>query len=304
MKKIKSILIAPVERLKDSWIEYSHALYVLLVIAGLFFHNIQQKTDFQAQVVLFAVLFYFVILLFFLGYFIHAYARKARYAEAICCIHDSIHSIRDTTAYLKKCYLHQERYELSKFIQSLQNTIDPVAMAFTLVTGTKCRVAIKILGGGNEQALYVKTLCRDSQSTKNCNNKDIQEGQQHLVSKNTDYNLILHNGRNIFLHNSLNDDPNYMNTSRNNNNEKLPYSAAIVLPIRLVVHDNINKEPRQKVMGFLAIDSSSRNTFTEKYDVQMGATVADALFPVIDVWSRVHDRYFSEMKAQEVTTPC
>lgn len=304
--KLSDIMMAPWERLKDSWVEYSHAIYVLLVIFGLYFQGIQEASEYKTRAVLIALLLYFVVLLLFLGYFVHSYARKARYAEAMRCVHDAVHELRNTTAYLKQCKLKDLSYEYAAFTKHLQGTLDAMSTAFTLVTGTKCRAAVKIMGGQNDQGLHVKTLCRDSNSEKHCKCKDDIEGQEHLISQNTDYNMIMHNGRNYFLHNSLNDDPNYLNSSKQHYKGKLPYAASIVLPIRLVklVSEGTIKKPRQKVIGFLAIDSSSRKTFTEKYDVQMGATIADAMYPVLDLWSRVHDIHNPGATTKEIETSC
>ena len=205
--------------------------------------------------------------------------------------------IEELAEYLKFCYLRKDRYEISFFKESLKCYLDSIARAYTLVTGTHCRVSIKLLGGDSGQELYVKTLCRDSVSSKQSEEKDASEGKKHLIVKNTDYNLILNNGRDFFLNNDIKKDSGYTNTSKEESNGELPYSAAIVVPISCKRYTEVSTQEegtsttRDTVLGFVAIDSSARNTFTEKYDVQMAAMAADALYPVLDIWNRVHARH-------------
>jgi hypothetical protein len=303
--KAKEFIMAPWEKLKDSWVEYSHALYVLLVIFGLYFHDIQSATEFKSRAVLIALLIYFVVLLLFLGYFIHIYARKARYAEAMSYIHDAIHDLRNATAYLKKCRANKATYEESKAKNELQQTLDAVATAFSMVTGTKCRSAIKILGGVSRDGLFVKTLCRDTISTNRSKQKDETEGEKHLVSQNTDYNSLVNKLHNYYLNNDINaKGTSYINTSKTTPTDVLSYSSAIVLPIRLYSSAGSGGKPTFNIIGFLTVDSSSRKTFTEKFDVQMGAIVADALYPAIDLLSKVHRNSHQCSIAEEIEAKC
>jgi hypothetical protein len=155
-----------------------------------------------------------------------------------------------------------------------------------MVTGTNCRVAIKILGGSGNS--FVKTLARDSASAQSCHEKDKSEGKQHTVVKNTDYNLILNGGRSYFFCNNIPSSKEYINTSKDEYGEKLPYAAAIVLPVRSANSQQCEgATDKYRCLGFLAVDSAARNAFLEKYDVQLGAIVADALYSVMDLLATV-----------------
>lgn len=277
-----------IEKLRDSWVEYLHTVYVICVIGGWYFANIYDPSEFKARVALIAILVYFVILLLFLGYFIHAYSRKARYAEATTCLHQAIHEIRDAGTYLKHCNLGTQKYELAEFKSHLQRVLEASVRAYTIVTGTNCRAAIKLLGGTSN--LHVKTLSRDSASSQSCRDKDKNEGSKHLVVKNSDYNLILNNGRNYFFCNDIMSSNDYINSSKPEYQVNLPYSSVIVLPIRSTnIQMSEGEADKYRCLGFLAVDSSSRNVFIEKYDIQMGAIVADALYPIMDLWAHVHE---------------
>lgn len=270
------------EKLRSSWVEYLHAIYVVGVIGGWYFTSFLDPTEFKARVMLIAILVYFVILLLFLGYFIHAYSRKARYAEATACVHQAVHELRDTSSYLTSCLHGVEKYELAEVKTHIATSLESVSRAYSIVTGTNCRVSVKILGGSDRA--YVKTLARDSASARTCHEKDKAEGKRHMVVKNTDYNLILNAGRSYFFCNNIPSSREYTNTSKDEYGEKLPYAAAIVLPIRSV--DSQQSEgaaDRYRCLGFLTVDSSARNAFLEKYDVQLGAIIADTLYPVMDL---------------------
>ena len=277
------------EKLRDSWVEYLHTIYVIAVVGGWALSNFFEPSEFKTRVALIALLVYFLVLFLFLGYFIHAYSRKARYAEAASCLHQAIHEIRDTSTYLKNCGQEIQKYELAEFKGHLERVLESAVKAYTIVTGTNCRAAIKLIGGASNN-LHVKTLSRDSTSARNCNEKDKAEGTKHKIVKNSDFNLILNNGRKFFFCNDIRSSKEYINSSTPENGETLPYSSVLVLPIRGTnSHESEDDADKYKYLGFLAIDSSSRNVFVEKYDIQMGAIVADALYHVLDTWSQLQN---------------
>jgi len=283
-----------VEKLRDSWVEYLHTVYVVCVIGGWYVANIYDPTEFKSRVALIAILVYFVILLLFLGYFIHAYSRKARYAEATICLHQAVHEIRDAGTYLNYCVDGGQKYELAEFKLYMTRMLESVVRAYAIVTGTNCRAAIKLLGNSGKVS-YVKTMARDSTSAQYCRDKDKNESNRHAVTKNTDYNLILNGGRAHYFSGDIVGAKDYLNTSREEYGDKLPYSSVIVLPVRSATIPQPDSDAdKYRVLGFLAVDSAARNVFVEKYDVQMGAVVADALYPIMDLWAHVHDRFHAK----------
>lgn len=278
------------ERLRDSWVEYLHIIYILIVFGGYFAANFMDLHEFKTRAALIAILVYMAIILVSLGYFIHAYSRKARYAEALSCVHNSVHGIRDAAEYLKACYYRKDRYEQSRFRQQLQQCLDSIARGYTLAVGTQCRASIKLIGGNTTNTSYVRTLARDSSSAERCIERDQQEGETHQIVQNTDYSLIMYSGKQFFLSNDLSVAHNYTNTSDRTYTNGRPYKSTIVLPIKhkSVRYETDGKcEVENKILGFLTIDSSSRYCFAERYDVEMGYIVSDALYPVLDLWKRI-----------------
>src|SRR5207249_8901276 len=57
----------------------------------------------------------------------------------------------------------------------------------------------------------------------------------------------------------------------------LPYRSAIVWPIRrLGVESQLH--PEHELLGFLCVDSASTRVFVHRYDFEIGALIADALY--------------------------
>ena len=277
------------ERLRDSWVEYSHATYVAIVLGGAFFSTATGKSEWAHKISLIAIASYFVILLLFLFWFAHTYSRKARYAESLRLIHSAIHDIRDTAGYLERCYRRKDTFSAFVVHGALQGCLDAVARAFSMVTGANCRVCIKVVGGDSPSNAYVTTACRDKISQDDCREKDRSEKKDHLITENTDFSYLVHGKKTFYLNGDIDGTTGYLNTSILQYGGRLPYKSVIVLPIRRTYNLSSKNEtaPPPTVVGFLCIDSHSRFSFTEKYDVQMGAVIADALCPILELWDRM-----------------
>lgn len=290
-----------IERLRDSWVHWSHAAYVTGVLGAAFFATAPEKAEWSHRVALGAIASYFVILLLFLGWFIHTYSRKARYAEAMRLVHSAVHDVRDIAGYLERCVRRTDAFSPAVLKHALQGCLDAAAMAFSMVTGARCRVCIKVVGGTSASTAYVTTACRDKLSEQDqiCRARDEKEGASHLISKNSDFNFLVHGGNSYYLNGDIQGSHGYMNTSKSHYKDKLPYRSTIVLPIRrtFAVSSNTTTIQEPEVVGFLCIDSHSRFSFTEKYDVQMGAILADALCPILEWWIRL------ERKTKKVSNP-
>lgn len=287
------------EQIKAKWFGWFHFVYASIVIIAAYKDFWSYDQTFRETVLLIAFSLYFLILLLFLLLFTISYSRKARYSEATKCIHDALHIARDAYHYLDWC-ISPERpevhYQKQLFCSYITNLLTAVSKAFTLVTGTNCRASLKVIGQNQDNTLFVTTLARDQVSSHQCQEKDDREATKHLVSKNTDFHLITQGELNYFFHNNLCKYDNYQNTSiddytRNMSSKKwpLPYKSTIVWPIRYKrksdEHD-LGKDRQEDMYGFLTVDSSSRDVFSERYDVEMGAAVADSMFSVLDTYSK------------------
>jgi hypothetical protein len=284
--------------MKKNWFEWFHVIYATVVIATAFSAIFPEKPELRELILLIAFVTYSVILLIFLIYFTFTYSRKARYAEATKCMHTALHAARDAYHYLDWCRSKDHDdvvFDENRLCMYMKTVLTSISEAFSIVAGVKCRVSIKVLGQNTDNQLYVRTLARDEVSQTQCDKRDLSESNKHLVTKNTDFHLITEGLSDYFFEGDLEHYPNYMNTSIDEHDGlrgqkwSLPYKSTIVWPIRYVFNrherDDSQGNCQEDIYGFLTVDSSSKNAFSERYDVQMGATLADALFPVMNAYS-------------------
>lgn len=281
-----------------SWEHWLHLGYAALLIATYFAVGAHEARDTRILVAYVGVFAYVLILLTLLAYFIISYSRKARYAEATICIHAAIHRLRDIGRYLDRCAVNHQLYENEKVKDEMRASLDAVAQAFSIVSAVSNRACIKSLAGTN--ASFVHTLCRDSVSHQKHRDADKKEGDRHQIDKNTAYREIIRGERSYFLSNNLPKlagEGRYDNTSANWHES---YVSCLVLPIRCVIEqdelENKELQKRIQVLGLLAIDSAGRGTYRQRYDVDMGAIVADALYTVLDRWDRVAESVGKSLK--------
>ena len=81
-----------------------------------------------------------------------------------------------------------------------------------------------------------------------------------------------------FLHNNL-PYTGYKNShyeSEKLQSGKMDYASTIVWPIRKKIEDKPDD-----LLGFLCVDSKSRNVFEERYDVEIGAAYSDVLYTLL-----------------------
>lgn len=240
------------------------------------------------------------------------YEKKGRYVEAIQLIHNAVHLARDVYWYTESCQNATEterlNFEKTRFKLLLASCLTAYREAFTLVTGVPCRASIKVIGvlGGGDTDMYVRTLVRDQLASQSCKNQDSQEQKQHTILGNTDYKQIFKRQRDFFFSNNLLEEgQSYENSSLpddgrgvkvyTDDNWPLPYKSALVWPIRytLCIDDlpnesSLDKERDQTLYGFLTIDCTEKDVFDEKYSVQMGAILADALFPIMQSYRKMN----------------
>lgn len=224
------------------------------------------------------------------------YARKARYAEAMPSMHEALHGLRDAWWALRQ---NEGRAAASAHIKS---ALQHFASALSLVTGVHCRVCVKDLfcpdvaaqpNGtdaaavqSRERALRVRTFMRSEDAPEPAENND------DYVTDNTDFLTLLRSSNlKCFFSNDLYKEPAYTNshiTQEMIQQRKLPYVATIVWPLRKRTElEGEAKEHhghvlhRQHIRGFLCVDSRTRGVFQERYDADLGAAFADALYLVL-----------------------
>ncbi len=141
----------------------------------------------------------------------------------------------------------------------------------------------------------IRTRDRTSWGKQNKKPKNIKK---HLIKENTDFNIILKREGDIFFEDNLPKFQNYHNSSidesshNQTNDWPLSYVSTIVWPIRYIL-ENTELNPDdddQELLGFLTIDSNSKNNFERRYDIDLGAIIADSLFPVLKIYSKLRAR--------------
>lgn len=213
-----------------------------------------------------------------------AYSRKARYAEALPRVHRTFHLLRDSW------YAHHHAHDSQMAVNGqIESALSEFASAMSIVTGVHCRACVKVLyvadpdtrQPGREWA--VQTFVRDSHDPKD------SVLSEDWVSENTDFEELLWKERSsYFLRNRL-PYPGYKNshwTPEQMERGLMDYAATIVWPIRkrLQGPDQKSGTPHatRGIIGFLCLDTRSRNVFNERYDVELGAAVADTLYVVLE----------------------
>lgn len=97
--------------------------------------------------------------------------------------------------------------------------------------------------------------------------------------------MLFHRERRFYICNDLTKEDGYQNSHWPSNPEErrefikkaeYKYVSTIVWPIRGPAEDG-----RPPVTGFLCIDSRTRGIFERRYDIQLGAVIADTLYPLL-----------------------
>ena len=229
----------------------------------------------------------------------YRFSRKARYAEALAYLHQACQLCQEGA-------LNEfpEEHHISNQAKLVCNQL---STAFSLITGTRCSVCIKVLNREpiklNEgiRDIAVSTLCRDE------NSKDRQTRGKvviHSLDKNTDFLEIFKNLEKplggVFICNNLPARHEYNNTSFDYYDKlkevPIPIIRTLVrrilwpLPYKSTVGAAIypmNPSENDKFVGFLFVDSRSRNVFCKRYDVSMVRSISSALHPMIMKWTEI-----------------
>ncbi|MCV6637833.1 hypothetical protein [Candidatus Albibeggiatoa sp. nov. NOAA] len=229
-------------------------------------------------------------------------------------IHEAVHTIRNAYYYLKLCKSNDYpnvKFEELYFKKYLTSSLTAASIAFYLTTGKNCRTCIKIISSaGTESDKYqFETLARDINSSKQCQQADTNLSHKPITLKDDPtFYQIISGQKNFYFSNNLSksDEANYFKNLSHyskkdalNKNWPLPYIATILSPIRYSSFrdeysnfTDIFEEEREqrRYYGFFAVDSKSKNTFSES-EHQMAATIADALVPLLDLYSTIDSSY-------------
>jgi hypothetical protein len=188
--------------------------------------------------------------------------------------------------------------------------LDQLNNVFTSITSTHCRTSIKLTYTGSDNKLYVYTLTRDQASRQRCLEMDKRRAAENHdpLDKNIQFARLLSAQEDVWSY-SCNDltkeesfqatsltayDPSYATKAPTRSRWRrkswpLPYRSTIACVIRQGPFDMAEHIPAE-VLGFLTVDSESRNVFEERWDVQIMLAVADALYGPIRGYINAQNR--------------
>jgi hypothetical protein len=240
--------------------------------------------------------------------------RKERYANITPTLHQLMHQIRDVNTFIRtREPTNGTPQDYQRFADDCKmffgRILDQLNSIFTSITSTHCRASIKMVYGGGP--LYVYTLARDQGSRQTCLQLDKRRVEQNLdpLTENVQFARLFDAGDESW-HYFCNDlmtakefcstsvaaySPNYAKQLADHRSSwlprkwPLPYRSTIACVIRQGPVDLIqNIVP--EVLGFLTIDSESRNVFEPRWDVQIMFAVADALYGPIRAYLDAQNR--------------
>lgn len=259
--------------------------------------------------------FWYILILFFYLFVIaiclviqyRMFARKAKYAEAIRIFHPIAHIFRDSMYGIDKI-------NENDFKQILEKILSALVSGFEIVTGTKIRACIKLLKvDGNfsnlatledtqvPERIYVEMIANNP-ATWMSKKYSTYPFDKDRLSCNSAFRSILTGEVPCYFANNLPREYKkhlYESSSFNTYGEgragkpgwPLPYRSTILWPIRKLKPIPSHREvivENHDLLGFLCVDSSSRNVWSNRWDVEIGAAVADFLYTFMDNWFMLH----------------
>lgn len=262
--------------LQNNYLTFSISVFgLLLSLIALFRDN---KLVENWTVALFGS--YILVLGILLIYREYVFSRKARYAEASFFFHKTTHSIRDA-------FDLTEAENKEGTLLKIQAALDGFSSAISMITGASCRVCIKQILEKNEgEEYFTQTFVRSN--TNRYNEK--KDSPQELF-KNSDFFYIVRENADMYFSNNLKKESAYNNSSWPGVSterdayikaKKYDYISSISWPIQggapLSEESQKNKP---ELIGFLCIDSLTKNIFDRRYDKQLGLMFADSLYPLL-----------------------
>jgi hypothetical protein len=237
-------------------------------------------------------------------------ARKEKYANISYKLQSVSEKVRELSLKLHLASLPTAKGDeetLASVTEKLGLILDDVATIFSILTGTRCRATIKVIATDGTE-FWCPVLARDSYSASQNANSDRERANRRIdvIQKNIDFRLLSdpkQDDQGYYFNNNL-AQGNYESTSiqyhydqvgrsshlwRPGTAESWPlsYRSAVVWPIRQTATPFFTKV---RCLGFLAVDSESRNVFEERWDSSLGASMANMLFLPLLLYQQIEQR--------------
>lgn len=173
---------------------------------------------------------------------------------------------------------------------------DSISDIFTKIKGQRIGVCVKLLVKDEDGLPILISQARDTGSKNNGRKTGSYDETKHYLKSNSDFSFIHEKGHSCFHSDDLANEENYTNTRlvEWSPPQKFPlipqrllrrhcwplqYISTIVVPIWPL---NCNFENKDKLRGFLCVDSRKTKTFNKSADVEMLRGMAEEITPIID----------------------
>lgn len=213
--------------------------------------------------------------------------RWARYARAMTVLRRAYQHLDDAVEY--SVFSPSDQACES----SLREALNSLAEAFTLVTGTSCRVCIaatQLEGGpsatesGDQrdpgQLFNVRVIMRSGERRRS--------EEVHRIDRNSDFLRVFEENRPFFENDLVvawraHEYENSKWTKEKVEKGDIDYRSAMVFPVEQPAprDTDTGDHPPPRVIAFLCVDASRPRAFDRHADIGMGSCFAHALYPVL-----------------------
>lgn len=210
-----------------------------------------------------------------------------QYIQPIIEDHSLIDDLNDE--FLKKEYKNMTKdkmidYISKEFYHQLSILTSNIESYYTLVTGDKCSVTLKLIKETNG-IINVKTLYRDPHSYSKRKVNDYKNGspQIYVASDNTAFDVIVNPSKPevVFVNDDLNSLKEKTLYNNNNQNWNKQYFATLVVPIT----DSYDKRGNN-LLGFLTVDNF-RGKLNSDSNVNFLSLCGNLFYPIIDKFHKI-----------------
>lgn len=273
---------------RSAW-EWVERTYVILALGGILIGgglSFFVGAAFKEKALLVAILVVFVI--FVIVALVSAYMNgdKARYAETIEHLHQCAHTARDLTLFVALNSKPKADKDVRKKLQHDLCTIcDRLVTAYAMVTGARVQASISFTRIEEDNELGVNVQARDSSSRSQWSHRDDPQ-VVHLVKKNTALRSIVEDDGNYYQNGIVHKSPDYKSSYFHHWPSDERYRSILVFPIR----SSSGETDSERYCGFLQVESMAEKAFNTRYDVDLGAAVADSLYVVLSSYARQHSK--------------
>lgn len=273
---------------RSTW-EWIERTYVVLALGGILFGALSYSfgATFKEKALLVTMLAFFVLFAAVSIGSAYTNGGKARYAETLEHLHQCAHAVRDLELFvISKPQLEAVNDVKNRLRHDLCTIADRLVTAYSMVTGARVQVTISFtrIEIGDKLGVYVQA--RDSSSRSQWAYRD-DVSVVHLVEKNTALRSIVEDDVNYYHNGKVHKSPDYKSSYFEHWPKDARYRSILVFPIRcstgLAQRD-------ERYCGFLQVESMAASAFNTRYDVDLGAAIADSLYMVLSTYAKQHPK--------------